>query len=82
MGVTLLVLTITFFPYWLAEKRGVANTGMMFFVLLFLGWTGFGWLGCLLWAALGESKDKRAFSRTAPHRQETTPAAGRTDPHF
>lgn len=37
-------------PSIIAKARGMKNALSMFFLNLFLGWTGFGWVGALCWA--------------------------------
>jgi Superinfection immunity protein len=40
-----------FFPAIIAGARGHHNTLAIFILNLFLGWTGLGWIGALVWAA-------------------------------
>lgn len=46
-------------PYFIARKRRVQTRGWLLFVLLFFGLTGVGWLGCLIWALLGDVEVSR-----------------------
>jgi hypothetical protein len=45
------LLGFYFFPSIIAVCRGHHNTLAIFLLNLFLGWTGLGWLGALIWAA-------------------------------
>jgi hypothetical protein len=54
-------LMLYFLPTIVARKRGIAvGTEMIFWVNLLIGWTVIGWVVCLLWAALGESRQRVA----------------------
>ena len=46
----LLCLTIYFLPTGIAIIRSRSNTGAIFVLDLFLGWTGIGWVVALVWA--------------------------------
>jgi T4 superinfection immunity protein len=45
------ILACYFFPSIIAVCRGHHNTLAIFLLNLFLGWTGLGWLGSLIWSA-------------------------------
>jgi hypothetical protein len=53
MGFLLIAVTLAgyFFPSIIAVCRGHHNTLAIFLLNLFLGWTGLGWLGALIWSA-------------------------------
>jgi hypothetical protein len=44
-----IVLALYFLPAMIASNRGHRNSGPIFVVNLFLGWTLIGWVGCLAW---------------------------------
>jgi Superinfection immunity protein len=55
----LFLLGLYFLPTIVAHSRhSVSATGITIFNLLF-GWTGIGWIVCLLWAGLSSSWDCR-----------------------
>jgi len=43
------ILALYFLPAMIASNRGHRNSGPIFVVNLFLGWTLIGWVGCLAW---------------------------------
>ena len=49
-GVALMLLTAYFFPFMVAVCRGHKNSGAIFVINLFLGWTLIGWVVALSWA--------------------------------
>ena len=53
MGLLVIAVTLAgyFFPSIIAVCRGHHNTLAIFLLNLFLGWTGLGWLGALIWSA-------------------------------
>ncbi len=53
LGLILIVMLIAgyFFPSIIAAFRSHKNTLAIFLLNLFLGWTGLGWLGALVWSA-------------------------------
>jgi len=53
MGLILILFMIAcyFFPAIIAVCRGHHNTLAIFLLNLFLGWSGLGWIGALVWAA-------------------------------
>jgi hypothetical protein len=53
MGLIIIGITLAgyFFPSIIAVTRGHHNALAIFLLNLFLGWTGLGWLGALIWAA-------------------------------
>ena len=46
----LIVLTFYFLPFLIALMRARPNTGAIFILNLFLGWTLVGWVVALVWA--------------------------------
>ncbi|WP_198024762.1 superinfection immunity protein [Bradyrhizobium sp. Cp5.3] len=46
-----ILIAAYFFPAIIALLRGHHNTLAIFLLNLFFGWTFFGWLGALIWAA-------------------------------
>ena len=58
LGTLLLILLAFayFLPSIMAYSRGHQNTGMIFLVNLLRGWTVFGWIGALVWAATAVEK--------------------------
>jgi hypothetical protein len=50
----IVILWVYFFPTLIAWKRRHRQGNAIFALNLFLGWSGFGWLGCLVWALLEE----------------------------
>ena len=48
--VILLALAAYFLPSIVAAARKHRNTTAIFFLNLFLGWSGIGWIGALIWA--------------------------------
>jgi hypothetical protein len=50
VGVLLFILALYFIPAGLASSRKHHNTGAIFAVNLFFGWTVIGWLVALIWA--------------------------------
>ena len=60
--VALAVVVLYFLPTSIATRRELASgTGALFLVNLLFGWTLIGWLACLLWAALGQTRQQAAF---------------------
>lgn len=60
----LLVIALSYFiPFFIAWRRGACNLVMIFLGNLLLAWTVVGWVVVMLWAALGQTKDQRAFYR-------------------
>ena len=54
VGALILILILIagyFFPSIIAVFRGHHNTLAIFLLNLFLGWSGLGWIGALVWAA-------------------------------
>ena len=45
-----------FVPAFIAYSRKHDSKGWVLFLNIILGWTGLGWLFCLLWAAFGKTK--------------------------
>jgi hypothetical protein len=65
--VVLLVLALGvllyFLPAIIGSKRQVNSSGWLFVINLLLGWTGLGWIVCLLWAVCGQTKAQDAYWR-------------------
>ena len=49
-GLIMLCITIYFLPFFIAIVRDHKNRIAICLLNLFLGWTGLGWLGALIWA--------------------------------
>lgn len=47
-----------FFPGIIAVVRGHRQTLAIFMLTLFAGWTGFEWIGALVWACTADLKKK------------------------
>lgn len=45
-----------FIPSFIAFTRDHDSLGWIIFLNIVLGWTGLGWLFCLVWAAFGRRK--------------------------
>jgi hypothetical protein len=74
-------------PWFIARGRHMESTGALLVVSLLFGWTLIGWLACLLWAVLGQTKQQRRFYEAAmeSHSRETVARArpgGRIEPHI
>lgn len=72
-----------FLPAVLAASKRHAHAAALFFVDLALGWTGIGWLACLVWAASapGEPKPYRPLimpARPLPKPEVTAEAAAQS----
>lgn len=53
----ILLLCLYFAPTIIANSRGHKNAAGVFWVNLFLGLTGFGWIGALIWSVqIGRSE--------------------------
>jgi hypothetical protein len=53
----IIIIFIYFVPTFIASSRKLQDFNWVFFLNLFLGWTGILWLGLLIWAALGKTKE-------------------------
>ncbi len=53
IGFLLVAFAIYLFPTLIAFMRGMYGKWGVFLLNLFLGWTGIGWLGALIWSAAG-----------------------------
>ena len=47
----ILLLGLYLLPAWVAVNRNHHNTGAIFVLNLFLGWTLIGWVAALVWAS-------------------------------
>ena len=56
-------IALYFIPCIVGSSRKIENQFLLFITNLLFGWTVFGWLGCLLWAALAQSGLDRALYR-------------------
>ncbi|HEX4260174.1 MAG TPA: superinfection immunity protein [Acetobacteraceae bacterium] len=66
MGHTMLIgvaiwAAIYFLPTIIARSRDVASGGGLFWVNLLFGWTMIGWVLCLFWAILGQTRAQLAY---------------------
>ena len=48
--VFIVILGIGLLPYWIASSRAHPQKTAILMTVLFLGWTGFGWAGAMIWA--------------------------------
>jgi hypothetical protein len=53
---TIIGLIIYFIPSFIAHLRGNKNLAAILILNVFLGWTGLGWVGALIWASLNDDK--------------------------
>lgn len=53
---TIIGLIIYFIPSFIAQLRGNKNLAAILILNVFLGWTGLGWVGALIWASLNDDK--------------------------
>jgi hypothetical protein len=59
LGSILLVLIsfcLYLLPTGMAGSRNIKNAGILACINILFGWTGVVWLGCLIWALIGERK--------------------------
>ena len=55
--ITLLIMLAVFFlPWIIAKGRGHRSSMAIFFTVLFLGWTGIGWLIAFIWSCSGDTE--------------------------
>ena len=54
--VGLVGLVFTFVPVMIAAARGHPNTVPIALVCFFLGWTGIGWIGALIWSFMSPAQ--------------------------
>jgi hypothetical protein len=57
----LLALVIYLLPWLIGKSRDMHGTGVLLFVNLFFGWSVVGWVVCILWAALGQTKAQKRY---------------------
>jgi phosphoglycerol transferase MdoB-like AlkP superfamily enzyme len=67
--VLLILLGGYFLPFLVALIRSAANSGMIFFANMLLGWTVLGWFVCLLWAGIGQTNAQKAFYEAAARKR-------------
>jgi len=58
-----IALLLYFLPAIIGSKRQVNNSGWLFVVNLLFGWSGLGWIVCLLWAVCGQTQAQDAYWR-------------------
>ena len=62
----MIFLIIALFLYFeraiIALDRKLLNSGLIFIVNLFLGWTLIGWVGALAWAPAGTAQTKSTLA--------------------
>lgn len=77
VGLVILALSLVlyFLPSIIGSKRGISSSGALFFVNLLLGWTGLGWLFCMIWAATGATRAQDAYYRNASARPDGNSAS-------
>ena len=61
--VGVLALVIIWLPTFVGCSRGVNACWLLAMINLLFGWTIVGWLFCLLWAVVGQTKAADAFYR-------------------
>ena len=61
-----IALLLYFLPAIIGSKRQVNNSGWLFAANLLLGWSGLGWIACLLWAVCGQTQAEDAYWRRQP----------------
>lgn len=61
-----IAMALYFLPVLIARLRDAAHTGGLFLVNLFFGWTMIGWLLCLVWALLAETRAQWAWRTFGP----------------
>ena len=54
--VLLILLAALFLPWIIAKARGHRSSMAIFFTVLFLGWTGIGWLIAFIWSCTGNTE--------------------------
>jgi apolipoprotein N-acyltransferase len=59
----ILALAFYFIPGFIASSRDHQYSGIIWLVNIFAGWTGFVWLGLLVWAAIGDSKQEEKLKK-------------------
>ncbi|HTW26930.1 MAG TPA: superinfection immunity protein [Acetobacteraceae bacterium] len=62
-----IAIGLYFLPTLIARGRDVVSGGAIFLVNLLFGWTMIGWIGCLLWAMLGETRAHLAWRTYAAY---------------
>ena len=71
----LTIISLYILPTSIAARRELAcGTFLVFAVNILIGWTVIGWLVCLLWAALGQTKAQAAFYAHALAAAQPMPA--------
>lgn len=67
MPLTVIVgLVVYFVPTIVAAFRNHTQTVAIFCLNLFLGWSGIGWIGALIWAVLRPGQASAPDSKTCP----------------
>jgi Superinfection immunity protein len=56
-----LALLFNFIPWFIAKSRDLSGSGALFLVNFLFGWTMIGWVLCMLWAVLGQTKAQKRF---------------------
>ena len=56
----LISILVYLLPAFIASHRHHPQTMAIFLLNLFLGWTGLGWVGALVWAATAINRDRVA----------------------
>lgn len=54
----LIVVALNFLPTIVAFARGHRHPGVILVLNLLFGWTGVGWVGCLIWAMVGRQRHR------------------------
>lgn len=72
-----LVILLAFILFWLppivAKIRNHPNRRAIFVLNLFLGWTGFGWIGAMVWAMTSVPKPEPTAAEIARARWRDVP---------
>lgn len=64
VGLLLTAIVLYLLPAIVARGRDVAvGSGVILFVNVLIGWTVLGWMVCMLWAALAQTRDQAAYFR-------------------
>lgn len=58
--VGLLLFLLYMLPFAIANARGVRNQPLIFIVNFALGWSGLGWIVCMLWACMADSRKSQS----------------------
>lgn len=74
IGLLIVLLVLYFLPWLCAASRGHHNSGAIFVLNLFLGWTVLGWIVSLVWAFTAIQRPVERHQATIQSGQAVTPA--------